>query len=86
MDSPLDADLLAILVCPETHQALRLATAAELAAVNARVAAGQQRRRDGSTVPDPLPGLLLRTDGKVGYEIRDGFPRLVVELALPLVE
>jgi hypothetical protein len=43
-------DLVEILVCPETKQTVRLATAAELASLNEKIRAGTLRSRGGEAV------------------------------------
>ncbi len=65
----MDASLLDLVCCPETHQPLRFATTDELT----RLAA----------IP-PLESALLREDGRVAYPIRDGIPLLIVEEQLTL--
>ncbi len=80
----LDPNFLEMLACPETHQPLRLGDAALVAAVNQKIARGEQRRRNGEIVTEPVEGLLLRPDGRVAYPIRDDFPLLLVEESLPV--
>jgi uncharacterized protein YbaR (Trm112 family) len=80
----IEPDFLRMLVCPSTHQPLREATAAELAAVNAAVAAGTARNRGGVAVAGSLQGGLVPADGSVVYPIKDGIPILLVPEAIPL--
>jgi uncharacterized protein len=80
----IDSALLAILACPETHQPLREATAAEVADVNQRIARGTAKTRIGSTVAEPIEGGLVRQDGYVLYPIRHGIPIMLSEEAIPL--
>ncbi len=70
-------DVLALLCCPETHQPLTPATAAQLAAINLRVAGGEP----GAI---PLTAALVREDGKAAYPILDGIPLLLIEEAIAL--
>ena len=49
-----EKDLLDILVCPDDLTPVRLATAAELTALNARIAAGQVKNRGGQPVATEL--------------------------------
>ncbi len=65
----MDASLLDLVCCPETHQSLRFATADELTRL---------------TGMPPLEAALLREDGRVAYPIRDGIPLLIVEEQLKL--
>ena len=52
--SPIEPDLLAILVCPETHRPLRPMDEEALAAVNRRIAAGELTNRKGDALVQPL--------------------------------
>lgn len=72
-------DLLEILRCPESRQTLAPADAATLAACNARIAGGDLRKVGGELVTSPLPGGLLRADGRRLYPVRDEIPILLVE-------
>jgi uncharacterized protein YbaR (Trm112 family) len=65
----MDASLLDLVCCPETHQPLRFATTGELARLKSE---------------PPLEAALLREDGLVAYPIRDGIPLLIVDEQLPL--
>jgi uncharacterized protein YbaR (Trm112 family) len=66
-----DRQLLGILCCPVTHQALRIAGEAEL--IKARARASR-----------PIAEGLVREDGKILYPISDGIPLLVPEEGIPL--
>jgi len=65
----MDASLLDLVCCPETHQSLRFATTEELARLKSE---------------PPLEAALLREDGRIAYPIRDGIPLLIVDEQLPL--
>ena len=80
----IDKDLLEILACPETHQPLHEASAAELARANEAIQAGRQQDKAGKPVKEPLEAGLVREDGKVLYPIRDGIPVLLIDEGLPL--
>mgnify|MGYP000910466168 CR=1 FL=1 len=60
-------EILALLVCPVTGQALHLATKEELI---------------GWTAAEPFEGALITLDGSHAYPIREGFPVLVAGEAL----
>jgi len=74
-----DTELLKMLVCPETHQALREAEEALLAKVNEAIRAGKLNNRSGSPVTEPLTEALIRQDGKILYPVREGIPVLLVD-------
>ena len=80
----IDPELLDILICPETHQELRLADDELLERVNRAVQEGKLRNRGGEEVTEPLDGGLLREDGAVLYPIRDDIPVMLVDEALPV--
>ena len=81
---PLNKELLAILVCPETKEPLAPASPELLARVNAAVAAGTASTRSGSAVEAPLDEGLLRQDGRVLYAVRDGIPIMLLDEAIDL--
>lgn len=73
-----------ILVDPETHEKLSRATAAQLDALRAALAAGEARRRDGAAPPTSVDGAWITPDGKHAYVDVDGFPSLLAEERLEL--
>ena len=77
-------DLVEILVCPETKQTVRLATAPELASVNAKISAGTLRNRGGEPVKNALVEALIREDGRILYPVDDGIPVMLVEESVEL--
>lgn len=77
------AELLDILVCPETKQPLRLADEALLSRLNSAISAGTLENRAGATVRAPLDAGLLREDGEILYPIRDDIPILLLDEAIP---
>ena len=79
-----DEQLLKLLVCPETKQPLRLATAEELQSLNAQVAAGAVVNRAGGRVVAPVEALLIRHDGACGYPVWEDIPVMLVEEAISL--
>lgn len=79
----IDAELLEILVCPESGQALRPARPEELSRLNQAVEAGTLTTRGGSTVRAPLREALVRDDGTLVYPVRDGIPIMLIDEAIP---
>jgi uncharacterized protein YbaR (Trm112 family) len=80
----MDASLLELICCPQTHQTLTPLSSDKLAEVNRRISLGQISTVNGIVVRTPLPAGLVREDGKVIYPIRDGIPLLVPEEGIPL--
>lgn len=80
----IDPGFLRLLVCPSTREPLREASAAELAALNARIAAGAVQNRGGSAVAGRVASGLVPQSGTVLYPIQDGIPILLAGEAIPL--
>ena len=81
---PVDAELLEILVCPETKQPVTAAGDALLAKLNAEVDAGTLRNRGGEAVSKHIDEALVREDGKVVYPVDDGIPVMLIEESIEL--
>jgi uncharacterized protein YbaR (Trm112 family) len=79
-----DAELLKIICCPETHQPLALAEPALVQRLNEQIAAGQLRNRAGKPVSRPCNGGLLRRDGQFLYPICEDIPILLMDEAIPM--
>jgi uncharacterized protein YbaR (Trm112 family) len=82
----IDAELLKILCCPETHQPLALAATPVLEEVNRRFTAGTLKNRAGKPVEGKIDEGLVRADGKYLYPFRNHIPVLLVDEAIPLAE
>ena len=80
----IDPELLKILCCPETHQAVRLAEAAVIDKLNGQIAVGTVTNRAGRPVKEKLDSGLIRADGKVLYPIRRHIPVMLVSEGIPL--
>jgi uncharacterized protein YbaR (Trm112 family) len=80
----IDAELLKILCCPETHQDLRLADADVIAKLNAQIGASTLKNRAGQPVQEKLDAGFIRADGKFLYPIRRNIPVMLVDEAIPL--
>jgi len=74
----LNAELLALLVCPETHQDVTLATDDEITRLNDAIRHGEVRTAAGKQVTQPVEGALVRIDRAIAYPIRDGIPVMLV--------
>jgi len=74
----IDKDLLKILACPETHQALSEAPESLLAQLNERIAGGGVTNVGGEVVTEVLAAGLVREDGAIVYPVRDEIPVLLI--------
>jgi uncharacterized protein YbaR (Trm112 family) len=80
----LSAELLKVLVCPETHLELSLAGADLLGRFNQAIAAGRLTNKAGQPVKQKLDAALVRTDGMVAYAVVDEIPMMLVDEGIPL--
>lgn len=74
-----DSELLRILVCPDTKEAVRLADTELLGRVNSAISAGELKNRAGEVVTDSVEEGLVREDGKVLYPVREGIPIMLID-------
>ena len=81
-----DASLVAILACPETHQPVKVADDETVSKVNAAIAAGTVKNRDGEAVSDPIQTGLIREDGAYLYPVRDDIPVMLIGEAIALAD
>jgi uncharacterized protein YbaR (Trm112 family) len=80
----MDQDFLNMLRCPMTQKPLRLASAAELSAINGRIRAGSVKNRGGEAVTRELSAGLLPDGSAVIYPILEDIPILLSTEAIPL--
>jgi len=80
----IDQTLLDILVCPETKQVLRVADEGLLGTLNASIKAGSVSTRGGEAVTASVTAGLVRKDGSVLYQVRDGIPIMLIDESIPL--
>lgn len=80
----IDSELLALLCCPETKQALRIADAALIGQVNQKISTGSLCNKGGQPIKDILEAALVTEDGKILYPIRQGIPVMLVEESISL--
>ena len=79
-----DAELLKILCCPETHQPLTLADTSVLQRLNEQIGAGRLLNRAGKPVTRKCDGGLIRKDGQFVYPICEDIPILLMDEAIPM--
>ena len=77
-------ELLEILVCPETKQAVAPAAEAILTRLAGEIEAGTLRNRGGQRVEKPIVEGLVREDGKILYPVEDGIPVMLIEESIEL--
>ena len=80
----INADLLKIMCCPETHQPLTIASAEIVERLNQKIQANEVHNRAGQQLKDRIDGGLLRQDGKFLYPIRNDIPVMLIDEAIPL--
>ena len=78
------ADLVEILICPESKQPVRLMSDAELTRLNERIRSGSLRNRGGSEVKAELTEALVREDGRIAYPVDDGIPVMLIDESVEL--
>jgi len=81
---PVNAELLEILVCPETKQPVAPADDATLSRLNAEIDAGRLRNRGGDAVKNRIAEALVRKDGRVLYIVDDSIPVMLIEESIEL--
>lgn len=77
-------ELLDILVCPESRQAVHLADQAVLDRLNADIQRGGVTNRAGQPISEPVQEGLVREDGHYLYPVRDDIPIMLIDEAIPL--
>lgn len=77
-------ELLKMLVCPETHGPLEVASSELVSRINRAIAAGRLSNKAGRKLERPLDGGLVRADQAVLYPIMDEIPMMLVDEAIPL--
>lgn len=79
----IDSELLKILCCPETHQALALAEPSLIEQLNQKIVQNRLTNRAGKIVGEKIDGGLIRSDGQFLYPIRHGIPIMLIDEAIP---
>ncbi len=81
---PIEPELLEILLCPETHQPVRVAEASLLSTLNQRIKSQTLKNRQGDVLGKPIEEALVRADGKCLYVIDDGIPNMLIDERIDL--
>jgi len=79
-----DKDLLAILCCPETKQAVTLADDQLIQKVNGAIERGTLKNKAQKPVTEKLDGGLIRSDNKILYPVREDIPVMLIDEGIPL--
>jgi uncharacterized protein YbaR (Trm112 family) len=79
-----DAELLSILVCPETKEPVELVEGERITALNALREKGELNNRAGKSVQEAFEAGLLREDGKYLYPIQQDIPIMLIDEAIPM--
>ena len=79
-----DPELLKILCCPESHQALAFAEPPLIQSLNQQINSGKVKNRAGQPVLEKLDSGLVRADKLILYPIRGNLPVLLIDEAIPL--
>ena len=82
----LDPELLALLVCPETHQDLQEANQEEIQSLNQAIQESRLRNVAGQPLSEPIDGALIRADRLIAYPVRDEIPIMLVSEGMMIHE
>lgn len=77
-------ELLAILCCPETKQAVNLADEQLIERLNGAISKGELKNKAKKPVTEKLDGGLIRADNKILYPIREDIPVMLIDEGIPL--
>jgi uncharacterized protein YbaR (Trm112 family) len=80
----IDKDLLAILCCPESKQAVHLADQVLIGKLNEAIKQSRLKNKAQKPVTESLDGGLIRADRKILYPIREDIPVMLIEEGIPL--
>jgi len=72
-------DTLDMLRCPVTKSGLTVASDEQVASLNAKIAAGEIVNQLGQSVTEPVEGLLVSADGKIGCGVRAGIVQMIAD-------
>lgn len=80
----LDKDLVAILCCPDTKQAVALADEGLIEKINGAIDRGQLKNYAQKPVTEKLDAGLIRADKKILYPVREDIPVMLIDEGIPL--
>jgi uncharacterized protein YbaR (Trm112 family) len=80
----ISSELLSILCCPETKQALCVADAPLIEKLNQKIERRELKTRGGEAVTQKVEGGLIRADKQYLYAIRGDIPIMLIDEAIPL--
>ena len=78
------SDMLDLLRCPHSQQALELGDNVGVAQLNALIARKDIVSQNNTVVTTPVDGLLVTADGLRGYPIRNGIPVMLYAESISL--
>lgn len=81
----IDPFLLTVLVCPDSEQAVHLATPEQLEEMNQQIKRRRLKTVGGELVSESLEAALVREDGQRAYAILDDVPVMLVDEGIVLV-
>lgn len=82
----LASETLQMLRCPVTQSELTVASPSQVAAINQKIEAREIVNQLGQTVTDPIQGLLISGDQKIGCAIRAGIVQMIADEAISIPE
>ena len=82
----LDKDLLAILCCPDTKQAVVLADDGVVQKLNVAIEKGVLKNKADKPVTEKLDGGLIRSDQQILYPVRENIPVMLIDEGIPLAQ
>ncbi len=77
-------DLVAILCCPDTKQAVAIADEGLIEKINTAIERGQLKNHAQKPVTEKLDGGLIRSDKKMLYPVREDIPVMLIDEGIPL--
>lgn len=82
----LDKDLLAILCCPDTKQAVVLADDGLIQKLNGAIERGVLKNKAEKPVTEKIDGGLVRSDQQILYPVRENIPVMLIDEGIPLAQ